>query len=143
MPRGKSTKIKPFEKVLTVMVHGNPVTLEEFDTLLGKEIYMYRISTYMWHIKTHANGIVKTIKDGRKVVAYQIINPEEIKKYLDRTGVSKSNYVPGQIQKKPSTAKIANKSVTKLADLGAKPTKKTKQKVQPVTEEMEVTEITE
>jgi len=55
----KTVKLKPFQKLLTIMISGNAVTREEIDTLLGKEIYMYRISTYMWHIKTNANGIIR------------------------------------------------------------------------------------
>jgi hypothetical protein len=118
MARGKSSKLKPFEKLLTIMVSGNPVTIEEIETTLGNEIYMYRLSTYMWHIKVHANGVVKSIKDGRKVSAYQIINVDEVKNYLNRTGVTKANFVPGKIDKKPSIAK--------LADLNAKPAPKAK-----------------
>ena len=144
MPRGKSTKLKPFQKLLTIMVSGKEVSIKEIDTLLGKEIYMYRLSTYMWHIKTTANGIVKSIKDGRKVTAYQLCNVDEVKKYMDRVGVTKATYAPGTVEKKPS--------VSKLADLKAKPVKAkavkpkvTKAKpAKPVVEEdLEVTEITE
>ena len=70
----KKMKLKPFQKLLTVMISGKPVTKDEINTLLGHEIFMYRISTYMWHIKTQANGTVKVIKDGRKVKAYQLVN---------------------------------------------------------------------
>lgn len=149
MPRGKSTKLKPFEKLLMIMKSGNPVTIEEIDATLGKEIYMYRLSTYMWHIKTNANGVVKAIKDGRKVTAYQIVNVKEVEEYLKRTGVAKSGFVPGQIEKKPSIAK--------LADLKAKPAPKAKVKktkkvevvvpsvaaVQTTGEEITITEVTE
>ena len=31
MARGKSSKLKPFEKLLTIMVSGKPVTVEEID----------------------------------------------------------------------------------------------------------------
>ena len=113
----KTIKLKPFEKLLTVMVSGKPVTIEEIDATLGNEIYMYRLSTYIWHIKTFANGVVKAIKDGRRVTAYQVINVKEVKEYMDRAGVTKANFVPGQVTKKPSIAK--------LADLAAKPAKKT------------------
>jgi hypothetical protein len=41
----KVVKLKPFQKVLQVLISGNPVTKEELDTLLGKQIQMYRIST--------------------------------------------------------------------------------------------------
>ncbi len=138
MPRGKSTKLKPFQKLLTIMASGNPVTVEEIDTLLGKEIYMYRLSTYMWHIKTNANGVVRPIKDGRKVTAYQIVNVAEVKEYMNRVGITKAGFTPGQIEKKPS--------ISKLADLGAKPKAKVKTKtVEPVasdSDELEVTEVT-
>jgi len=144
MPRFKSTKLKPFQKLLTIMVSGKEVSIKEIDTLLGKEIYMYRLSTYMWHIKTNANGVVKAIKDGRKVTAYRLCNVDEVKKYMDRVGVTKATYAPGTVEKKPS--------VSKLADLKAKPVKAkavkpkvTKAKpAKPVVEEdLEVTEITE
>jgi len=147
MPRGKSTKLKPFQKLLTVLVSGKPVTIEEIDATLGKEIYMYRLSTYIWHIKTNANGVVKAIKDGRKVTAYQIVNVKEMSEYLSRTGVTKSGFVPGKIEKKPSIAK--------LADLKAKPVKKTKtstkkskpvesvEPVEAVSGEMAIVEVTE
>lgn len=95
----KQKKLKPFEKLLTVMISGEPVSKETIETLLGKEIYMYRISTYMWHIKTFANGVVKTHKDGRKAIAYQIVNVDEVKKYM------KQNDVPFNQQKKVESIK--------------------------------------
>ena len=73
----KAIKLKPFQKLLTVMISGKPTTVEEIDALLGKEIQMYRLSTYIWHIKTNADGVVKAIKDGRKVTAYQLVNFQE------------------------------------------------------------------
>lgn len=152
MARGKSSKLAPFQKLLTIMISGKPVSLEEMDTLLGKEIYMYRISTYMWHIKTNANGVVKSIKDGRRVTGYQLLNVKEVKEYMNRVGITASGFQPGSITKKPS--------ISKLSDLGAKKVTVKKQKAKPVTEvpveikepsdetivdstdEIEVTEIT-
>ena len=64
--------------------------------------------------------------------------------YLNRTGVSKSGFVPGQIEKKPSIAK--------LSDLKAVPVKKAKVKKQevqpsvavaPVSNELTIVEVTE
>jgi hypothetical protein len=140
MARGKSSKLKPFEKLLTIMVSGKPVTIEEIDATLGKEIYMYRLSTYMWHIKVHANGVVRPVKDGRKVTAYQIVNVDEVKKFLDRTGVSKSGFVAGSIEKKPSVSKLADLKAVPVA----KKSKVTKTKdVEVVADEITVTEVTE
>ena len=124
MTKTKIVRLKPFEKMLNVMLSGNPVTKEEFETLLGNEIVMYRISTYIWHIKTIANGTVKVIKDGRKVSAYQLMNVEPVKKYLEDNGVLLSK----------------TSQVKKLEDLGAK-TEPAVTKSAPVTEEMQVTEI--
>jgi len=140
MARGKSTKLKPFQKLLTIMQSGKPVTIEEIDATLGKDIYMYRLSTYMWHIKTQANGVVKAIKDGRKVTAYQIVNVANVKEYMKRAGVTSANFIPGQATKKTSVAK--------LADLKAKPVKVAKPakvKVEPVAadDDLEIVEVQE
>ena len=128
MARGKSTKLKPFQKLLTVMISGKPVTVTEIDTLLGKEIYMYRLSTYMWHIKTNAEGVIKPIKDGRKVTAYQLVNVAVVKKYMDRAGVT-------QVASSTNVSKPKTQKVSKLKDLEAKPVEA------PVVEEVVVTEV--
>ena len=109
----KTMKLKPFQKLLTLMISGKPVTIEEIDTLLGKEIYMYRLSTYIWHIKTVANGVVKAIKTGRKVTAYQVMNVDQVKEYMSRVGITGSGFIPGVIVKK--------QSISKLSDLNSKP----------------------
>jgi hypothetical protein len=138
MARGKSSKLKPFQKLLTIMVSGKPVTIDEIDATLGKEIYMYRLSTYIWHIKTQANGIVKAVKDGRKVSAYQIVNVDEVKEYMKRSGITSANFVPGQAQKVVRAKKNAAAApVQKLADLNAQP------EVVAEVEEMKITEVTE
>lgn len=146
MARGKSVKLKPFQKLLTIMASGKPVTVEEIDATLGKEIYMYRLSTYMWHIKTQANGIVKAIKDGRRVTAYQIINVDEMQKYLQRTGVTASKFVPGTVEKKPSVAKLKDLKAKPVPEAKVKKAKKVEVVEQPVvaeTSDVTVVEITE
>ena len=122
----KKMKLKPFQKLLTVMISGKEVSKDEIETLLGKEIQMYRISTYMWHIKTNANGIIKVVKDGRKVSGYQLVNVAEVKDYMKRAGVLDAGFTP----------------VAKLADLKASEVK-TKSKAPIVAEEMSVTEVTQ
>ena len=124
----KKMKLKPFQKLLTVMISGKEVSKDEIDALLGKEIQMYRISTYMWHIKTNANGVIKVVKDGRKVSGYQLVNVAEVKDYMKRVGVLDSGFTP----------------VAKLADLKAPEVAVAKKvKAAPVAEEMSVTEVTE
>ena len=123
MAKSKNVKLKPFEKMLNVMLTGKPVTKEEFDALLGKEIMMYRISTYVWHIKTISKCVVKVIKDGRKVSAYQLVDVEKAREYLQTNGVL-----------------LSQPKVESLSELKAEPEI---QKVESKVEELEVTEITE
>ena len=137
----KQIRLKPFEKLLTVMISGKPVTKEEIETTLGGEIYMYRLSTYMWHIKTHANGVVKTIKDGRKAPRYQLMNASDVKSlYMDRLGITNSGFAPSVNTK---VAKVTK--VTKLKDLGATPvvTPAVEVESEPVSEKFEITEVTQ
>jgi len=133
----KSIKLKPFQKLLTVMISGKPTTVEEIGALLGKEIQMYRLSTYIWHIKTNADGVVRAIKDGRKVTAYQIVNVPDVKKYMDRVGITKSGFVAGTPAVAPKAAKV-----TKLKDLAATPVTTPVVKTAPVAETLVVTEVT-
>lgn len=135
MARGKSNSAKAFEKVLTVLLSGNPVTKEELTATLGSEIQMYRLSTYIWDIKTHANGIVRVIKDGRKVSAYQLVNVDEMKAYMKRTGATAKVAAPAPAKKK----------VSKLNDLKAQPAVETAPVAVavPVTDNVTVTEITD
>lgn len=150
MPRGKSSKIKPYEKLLLVMSSGKPMSVEDINAVLGNDIHMYRISTYIYEIKVKADGVIKTVKEGRNVLSYQLTNPAEVKKFMDRTGLSKSGFVPGQNILAPTKAKIAivkqkvqakkSKKVQKLADLSAAPVATPT----PVaTDEVVVTEVTE
>jgi hypothetical protein len=147
MARGKSSKIKPFEKLMVVLVNaGKPVTLEEMETLLGNDLYMYRKSSYILDIKLFTGAIIRAHKEGRKVVSYEIMNPNEVKNgYMKRMGIVAAEIVRSSTPKAPSVAKVVTgkKKVVKLADLGAVPKTKTKvpKKVQPV-EELVVTEIT-
>jgi len=133
----KAIKLKPFQKLLTVMISGKPTTVEEIGALLGKEIQMYRLSTYIWHIKTNADGVVKAIKDGRKVTAYQIVNVPDVKKYMDRVGITKSGFVAGTPAVAPKAAKV-----TKLKDLDATPVTTPVVETAPVAETLVVTEVT-
>ena len=138
MARGKSDKLAPFQKLMTVMASGKAVTIDEIDATLGKEIHMYRLSTYIWLMKTNANAVVKAIKNGRKITAYQIVNVAEVKDYLKRIGAS--SFTPGQSQKivKAKTKTAAAPKVSKLKDLKAAPVAD-----EVVEEVMEVTEVVE
>ena len=67
-------KQKQFEKVLDYLVaaEGQPVMKDILLKDLGGQIVENRIATYMWEIETKAGVKIAKVKDGRKVVGYQI-----------------------------------------------------------------------
>ena len=97
---------------------------------------MYRLSTYIWHVKTFAGGVVKAIKDGRKVTAYQLCNVEEVKKYMSRVGITNAVVAntPVKSLDEIKTQEVA--PVVEVAPVAKKP--KAKAKPAPV---IEVTEV--
>jgi len=127
-PKVKTVRLNHTQKLVTVMISGKVVTKDEIESLLGDQIQMYKLSTYMWAIKTKMNGTIKVVKDGRKVAGYQLLNPNDliavskVKEYMKQTGSNAAG------------------KVTKLKDLGATEVKK--EVSEPVVEEMTVTEVT-
>lgn len=84
----KQSKPNGFQRVLMVMQTGEMYTKEQLQDLLkDKKIHMYRLPNYMLDIKIFAKGIIKTFKNGRNVIAYQITNPETVNQYLCDKGL--------------------------------------------------------
>ena len=70
------------EKITQVMLSGKPVTPSEIGEVFkgtDQEAVLYRLSTNIYNIRKDG-GIVKVIKDGRKVQAYQLVNYTEFDK---------------------------------------------------------------
>ena len=67
------------EKITVTLLSGKPVSPEEIrDVFKGtdQENVLYRLSTNIYNIRKDG-GIIKVHKDGRKVVAYQLVNHTE------------------------------------------------------------------
>ena len=61
------------------MKNGDLVTIDQLKTIFAGtkiEPVLYRISTYIWNIKKEG-GIIKTVKNKRNVVGYQLLNGTE------------------------------------------------------------------
>jgi hypothetical protein len=86
MSRGKSKKPRQAEKLLLTMLDGHLVTEAEIATVLGSEIEVYRLSTYLWNLKKVGADIAKT-KQGRKVVAIQLTNTDTMTTYAQTRGL--------------------------------------------------------
>ena len=71
--KGKANR---HEKIAQVLLSGKPVSPAEIETVFkgtSQEAVLYRLSTNIYNIRKDG-GIVKVIKDGRKVKAYQLVN---------------------------------------------------------------------
>lgn len=86
MSRGKSKKPRQAEKLLLCMLDGHLVTEAEMAAVLGSEIEIYRLSTYLWNLKKCGAVIDKT-KQGRKVVAFKLLNTEDMTAYAQTRGL--------------------------------------------------------
>jgi hypothetical protein len=67
------------EYVLKMMLSGQPVNVEDIKEDFikrGCENVFYKLSYYILLCKQRG-AIIKTIKDGRKVKAYQLMNPNQ------------------------------------------------------------------
>jgi hypothetical protein len=135
----KQAKTLQWEKILKVMLNGEPVTKESLEAMPEmKGVPLYRLSTFVWRIKV-IGGVVKVVKDGRKVGGYALMNTAEMQKYIDRREkdiVAASSKKVAKAAKTPKVVKAPK--VKKLKDLQADPV------VEEVTvEEMQITEVQE
>ena len=75
-------KVNRHEKITQVLLSGKPVTPDEIAEVFkgtDQEAVLYRLSTNIYNIRKDG-GIVKVIKNGRKVQAYQLVNYTEFDK---------------------------------------------------------------
>lgn len=67
------------EKITVTLLSGKPVSPDEIRAVFkgtDQESVLYRLSTNIYNIRKDG-GIIKVHKDGRKVVAYQLVNHTE------------------------------------------------------------------
>jgi len=67
------------ERITVQLLSGKPVSPDEIQAVFkgtDQEKVMYRLSTNIYNIRKDG-GIVKVIKNGRKVQAYQLVNYTE------------------------------------------------------------------
>lgn len=86
MARTRKNTLRPFQKIMKIMMDGKPLMKADLPKIFGEDFLMYKVSSYILDIKIFSGATVKVIKDGRKVVSYQMINPEKAKAYLEKIG---------------------------------------------------------
>ena len=75
-------KVNRHEKITQVLLSGKVVTVEEIHAVFkgtDQEAVLYRLPTNIYNIRKDG-GIVKVIKNGRKVTGYQLVNYTEFDK---------------------------------------------------------------
>ncbi len=85
-------KVNRHEKITQVLLSGKPVSPQEITSVFegtDQAAVLYRLSTNIYNIRKDG-GIVKVIKDGRKVTAYQLVNFTEFDANGRYKGASKS-----------------------------------------------------
>ena len=136
MSRTKSNNPVRKERLLMVLTNGGVITKKQIeDTMQYKA--MYRIPTELWKLK-NMGAVIRSHKDGRTVIGYELLNVDEMKALLKAEGfdtiplvIHNGVVVDGGKRLKA----VANASIKKLDDL------KAKKASAPIVEE--VVEITE
>jgi hypothetical protein len=75
----RTGKINRHERIVQILLSGKPVSPDDIKLCLKgtkQEKVGYRLSTNIYNIRLDG-GIVKVIKEGRKVKAYQLVNYTE------------------------------------------------------------------
>lgn len=100
------------DRLLMVLVNRKGmVTQSEIESEMQYDS-MYRISTEFWRAKKRG-AVIKTVRDGRKVAGYELINVDEMKAYLNNKGFA--SFAPTKAVKAPKVA------TTKAPKAPAKP----------------------
>ena len=108
-------KANRWQKALTVMVRGGVISPED----LCKEMQydsVYRVSAVVLDTKIYAGAVVKPHRDGRKVIGYELINIDEMVKFLGDKGITSTGVV-----KTPKASKSKKTAVAPVVAQEADP----------------------
>jgi len=112
MPRSKKSSAVQYEKVLQILVTNPPVgpagrivPVAEIQEVLSNQIQLARMSVYIYEIKK-AGIPLRPIRDGKKVIAYQLPFVYMGIDYLSKRGmyIHVPKAVPKEILKNEVTA---------------------------------------
>lgn len=111
MANTKTAKIRPHNKIAQVLLSGKVTSVEDIKASFAADAkmtsLMYRLSTFIYDIRKFDNGVIKVIKDGRKVQAYQLVNFKEFDKNGCYVGPVATK-APAPVAKAPAEAVTEN-----------------------------------
>ena len=91
------------ERLLMVLINKNGVVTESEIAQEMQYDSMYRISTEFWRLKKRG-AVIKTIRDGRKVSGYELVNTSEMEKYLNDKGIL--SFAPSKVATPAKAPKV-------------------------------------
>lgn len=91
------------DRLLMVLVNRKGVVTESDIATEMQYDSMYRISTEFWRLKKRG-AVIKTVRDGRKVAGYELVNVDEMKSYLNDKGFA--SFAPTKAVKAPKVATV-------------------------------------
>lgn len=90
--------------LMVLMNRAGTVTKSDIEAEMQYES-MYRISTEFWRLKKRG-AVIKTIRDGRNVAGYELMNVSEMKQYLSAKGFA--SFTPAAVVKAVAAVKQVN-----------------------------------
>lgn len=122
MSRTKSNKPVRKERLLMVLTNGGVITKKQIeDTMQYKA--MYRIPTELWKLK-NMGAVIRSHKDGRTVIGYELLNVDEMKALLKAEGFDTIPLVTdssikklGDLKAKKSSAKVETPTVDEVVEI--------------------------
>ena len=127
-------------EVIDLIKSGEPVDFATYVAKLGCKPITAMV--YISELRVAYNADIETIRDGRKVVSYKLLNPTELMAFVDKLLKNK----PVKTKAVKSVAKKVAKPVAKVAATKAKVATKPKDDefdVPTLDADMEITEITD
>lgn len=131
-------EFQAFNKLLNFLRDGVARPVEEIRAAMDGELNMpsYRLSTYLYDMVKYGGATYEALKDGRKVVAYRVTNPEKFANWVMPVRPSKEERTLAKAAaKKPVAPKKVLKPVKPTKAVPAKAPGKNKTAKKPTAAE--------
>ena len=98
-------KSNRWQKAIIVLSQGGVFSAEKLCKEMGYDC-VYRVSNVLLDTKIFAGAIIKSVRDGRKVVGYELVNIDEMKQLI-ASGVFAASATKAVAKPKTATVKTA------------------------------------
>jgi hypothetical protein len=78
-------KANRWQRALTILARGGVFSSEQLCKEMNYES-LYRVSSVVLDTKIYAGAVIKTVRNGRKVTGYELVNVNEMKELIKNKG---------------------------------------------------------